>query len=174
MCWRADAHPLTTMKILIVDDDATNVALLEAMLADAGFTCTTSILDSRCAIDTCKAFVPDLLLLDLMMPHIDGFSIIESLRTSDGTLSLPVIVLTADVDPKTKLRVLRAGVTDFLTKPLDYPEVLPRITNALESRRRYQLLEKERAALQAARASTSELRTALWDLEKKRSSCIIF
>jgi DNA-binding response OmpR family regulator len=172
-CWRADAHPLTEMKILIVDDDRTNVALLEAMLANAGFTSTKPVLDSRDALELCKTFEPDLLLLDLMMPHVDGFTIIESLRCNDGELLFPIIVLTADVDPKTKLRVLQAGVTDFLTKPLDLAEVLARVTNTLKSRRRNQLIADHRTALELSRDSTSKLRSQLWELENSRAGHVV-
>jgi putative two-component system response regulator len=161
------------MKILIVDDDDSNVALLESRLARAGFSCVKSVLDSRYAVDVCKGFAPDLLLLDLMMPFVDGFAVLESLRDPNGGLILPVIVLTADVEPETKLRVLKTGATDFLTKPLDLAEVLARITNVLESRRRELLMEKQRKALEEALAATSELRSALWQAENKQNSYVV-
>jgi putative two-component system response regulator len=172
--WRGNPVQLTEMKILIVDDDSSNVALLEAMLSDAGFTHLKSVLDSRLALDICQTFEPDLLLLDLMMPHVDGFTLLESLRTEAGEVFLPIIVLTADVDPKSKLRALRTGATDFLLKPLDEAEVLARITNVLESRRLQQLLESHRANFETAvRTRTAELRTALWDLESMKNTFVI-
>ena len=101
-CWRPDARPLTEMKILIVDDDPANVELLQAILADAGFRCTKSVTDSRCTMDVTKDLQPDLVLLDLTMPHVDGFTVIDSLRGADGDLVLPIIVLTGDWDTKDK------------------------------------------------------------------------
>jgi DNA-binding response OmpR family regulator len=172
-CWRPDARPLTEMKILIVDDDPANVELLQAILADAGFRCTKSVTDSRCTMDVTKDLQPDLVLLDLTMPHVDGFTVIDSLRGADGDLVLPIIVLTGDCDPKTKLRVLQAGVTDFLTKPFDLAEVLARVTNSLKSRRRYQLVEDHRAALESARANALKLRGELWELQSTRTSQVV-
>src|SRR5947207_14110297 len=83
-CWRADARPLTEMKILIVDDDPANVEMLQAILADAGFTCTKSVTDSRCTMDVSKDLQPDLVLLDLIMPHVGGFTVIDCLPGADG------------------------------------------------------------------------------------------
>ena len=155
------------MKVLVVDDEPANVALLEAMLSDGGFTRVKAVLDSRQAMETCLSFDPDLVLLDLMMPHVDGFSILESIRAAAGEAFLPVIVLTADVNESTKLRALRAGATDFLVKPFDQLEVLLRMNNLLEIRRLHLQLDMQMAAYaDAVRERTSELREAQTLLQK--------
>ena len=126
---------LATMKILVIDDEPANVALLEELLAEAGYTRVEGITDSRIALENCRSFEPDLVLLDLMMPHVDGFAILEALRSTPAGLFLPVVVLTADVNEETKRRVLDAGASDFLLKPIDHHEVLLRIADQLETRR---------------------------------------
>ena len=149
------------MKILVVDDEPANVALLEDLLAEAGYTRVQSITDSRTALETCEAFSPDLILLDLMMPHVDGFTILDALRSTPAELFLPIVVLTADVNENTKRRALKAGATDFLLKPFDHLEVLLRIGNLLEMRRLHQQLDMQRAAYEEALRNRSlELREA--------------
>ena len=96
-----------------------------------------------------------------MMPHVDGFAILDALRSTPGELFLPVIVLTADVNEETKRRALKAGATDFLLKPFDHIEVLLRITNLLEMRRLHRQLDTQRAAYEEALRNRSlELREA--------------
>jgi putative two-component system response regulator len=160
-------HELTKMKILVIDDEPVNVALLEGILADSSYTRVKSITDSRLAFETRKTFQPDLILLDLMMPHLDGFAVLEGLRADRSEILLPIIVLTADANEETKLRSLRAGATDFLLKPFDQIEVLLRIGNLLEMRRLHIQLDNQRAAFEdAVRARTAELREAQSALEK--------
>ena len=158
------------LKILIVDDEPVNVALLEDMLRTSGYHRIQSVVDSRTALDVCAAFDPDLVLLDLMMPHVDGFTILESLRAGEGIETfLPVVVLTADVSDETKRRALAAGATDFLVKPFDQTEVLLRIRNLLETRRVHLLLDNQRVALEdAVRERTSGLRTAISELQRSQ------
>ena len=152
---------MSRMRILIVDDEPTNVALLEDMLREAGYGRVKAITDSRLALETCAAFDPDLVLLDLMMPHVDGFAILESLRADNGEIFFPIIVLTADVNEETKRRALCAGATEFLVKPFDQLEVLLRIANSLETRRIHLLLDNQRAAFEeAVRTRSLELREA--------------
>src|ERR1700730_8940234 len=112
--WPGISHELANMKVLVIDDEPVNVALLEGILAHSSLPRVTSITDSRLALDTHRTFQPDLILLDLMMPHVDGFAVLEMLRADRGEILLPIIVLTADVNEETKLRALRAGATDFL------------------------------------------------------------
>src|ERR1041385_759056 len=154
------------LKILIVDDEPVNVALLEDMLRTSGYHRIQSVIDSRTALEVCAAFDPDLVLLDLMMPNVDGFTILESLRAGQGIETfLPVVVLTADINDETKRRALAAGATDFLVKPFDQTEVLLRIRNLLETRRAHLRLDNERVALEdAIRECTSGLRTAISEL----------
>jgi DNA-binding response OmpR family regulator len=118
-------------KILVIDDEPANAELLQAILVDNGYRDVKAITDSRIALETCRAFEPDLVLLDLMMPHIDGFAILSALRSEPAKPFLPVIVLTADETEETKRRALIAGATDFILKPFDLTEVLLRIENLL-------------------------------------------
>ena len=158
-----------SMKILVVDDDSSNVALLEELLCDGGFTRTKSIMDSRLVLDACREFDPDLMLLDLMMPPPDGLKIFETLRAENRGILLPVIVLTADANEETKIRALLAGATDFLVKPFDHLEVLLRVANSLETRYLHRQLDMERAALvDAVYARTSELNLAQSQLQKEQ------
>ena len=121
--------------ILVVDDQASNVSLLEQLLAEAGYTRVTSTMDPQkvCALHRHNRY--DLILLDLQMPGMDGFQVMEGLKTNDADSYLPVIVLTAQ--PGHKLRALRAGAKDFISKPFDLVEVKIRIHNMLEVRLLY-------------------------------------
>lgn len=163
--WLPNAALYSKMKIVVIDDEPANVALLEAMLAEGGYTRVKTVTDSRLAMEACVSFEPDLVLLDLMMPYIDGFTVLETLRAAAGQAFLPVIVLTADANETTKLRALRAGATDFLLKPFDQLEVLLRMNNLLETRRLYLQIDMQLAAYaDAVRERTSELREAQMQL----------
>ena len=89
--WLPNAALYSKMKIVVIDDEPANVALLEMMLADGGYTRVKTVTDSRLALGTCIVFEPDLVLLDLMMPHVDGFTILESLRAAAGESFLRTI-----------------------------------------------------------------------------------
>ena len=164
--WQPNSALYSKMKILIIDDEPANVALLKEMLSEGGYSRVKSVTDSRLALGTCQIFEPDLVLLDLMMPHVDGFTILESLRAKSRETFFPIIVLTADANENTKLRALRAGATDFLLKPFDQLEVLLRLTNLLETRRLHLQLDMQLAAFaDAVRERTSELREAQVQLQ---------
>lgn len=126
-------HALDGARILIVDDEFVNVRLLERILENAGYTNLCSTTDSRCVPEMCQAQPPDLILLDLMMPHLDGFAVMEVLKALCSTESrAPILVLTADIRPQVKSRALSGGARDFVTKPFDHAEVLLRVRNLLE------------------------------------------
>ena len=162
-----NSDTLQRMKILIVDDEPANVALLREILFENGYSRIESVRDSKSALETCKEFQPDLVLLDLMMPPPDGFAILESLRSETEDSFLPVVVLTADTNEETKRRALGAGATDFLCKPFDHTEVVLRIRNLLESRRAHLLLDNQRAALEdAIRERTAELQATIAELQR--------
>ena len=147
------------MKVLIIDDEPANVALLKRMLTDNGYSRIHCISDARKAFNACNEFEPDLILLDLMMPYVDGLTILQTLRTRQSEIFLPVLVLTADVNEETKINALKAGATDFLLKPFEELEVLLRIANLLEIRRLNIQLDTQRAAFEEAlRSRLSELR----------------
>ena len=161
---------LNRMKILILDDEPANVTLLQETLVENGYARLEAVLDSKRALETCNEFLPDLILLDLMMPPPDGFAILEALQQQRDETFLPVVVLTADTNEDTKRRALEAGATDFLCKPFDLTEVILRIRNLLETRRVHLLLDNQRAALEESfRERTAELRETIALLEKAQA-----
>ena len=119
-------------KILIVDDQEANVALLEQMLLGAGYGRVSSTMDPTQVCELHLIHHYDLILLDLQMPGMDGFQVMENLKEIETGGYLPVLVITAQ--PSHKLRALKAGAKDFISKPLDLPEVLLRVHNMLEVR----------------------------------------
>ena len=123
---------ILSARILIVDDSAVNVRLLEQMLRSAGYSAVTSTTDPRDVCDLYRAERHDLIVLDLLMPVMDGFAVLRALRDVETEGYLPVLVLTAQ--PGHKLRALQAGAKDFLSKPFDQVEILTRIHNMLEVR----------------------------------------
>jgi putative two-component system response regulator len=157
---------LHRMKILVIDDDRMTVSLLEKLLLSHGYTRVMGLTDSRKAVGTCAAFDPDLILLDLIMPEMDGFAVLEALRSDVSERFLPIVTLTADVTEEAKARALEAGATDFLVKPVSQIEALLRIRNLLEARRLNVVLRNQRAALEeAVRERTTELRETVAELQ---------
>jgi putative two-component system response regulator len=131
------SEDLADAPILMVDDERANILVLERLLQKAGYRNVRSTTDPRTVLGLVAELRPDLLLLDLKMPGLDGFEILELLRVgaaASSEPSLPVLVLTADATKETKRRALAAGATDFLTKPFDLDEVLLRIANMLDLR----------------------------------------
>jgi adenylate cyclase len=117
-------------KILVVDDQEANVRILERMLAGAGYTSIASTLAPAQVCELHRKNGYDLILLDLLMPGMDGFQVMEGLKAIEPDGDLPVLVLTAQ--PEHKLRALKAGAKDFVSKPFDLAEVLLRVHNLLE------------------------------------------
>jgi len=143
--------------ILIVDDQESNVRLLEQLLREAGYTSVASTMNPQevCALHRKNRY--DLILLDLQMPGMDGFQVMEGLKTNAADGYLPVLVLTAQ--PGHKLRALQAGAKDFVSKPFDLVEVKTRIHNMLEVRLLYKKLENYNKVLeQTVQERTAELR----------------
>jgi diguanylate cyclase (GGDEF)-like protein len=141
-----DASAILDASILIVDDQESNVSLLEQLLSAAGYTHVTSTMNPRgvCAMHRENNY--DLILLDLQMAGMDGFQVMVGLKTSQSASYLPVIVLTAE--PEHKLRALQAGAKDFISKPFDLIEVKTRIHNMLEVRLLYKELENSNKVLE--------------------------
>jgi putative two-component system response regulator len=122
-------------RILVVDDERVNVVLLERILEQDGYTNVKSTTRSDQAVALYDEFEPDLVLLDLHMPGLDGFGVMERLEDRiAGDTFLPILILTADIRPEVKRRALAAGAKDFVTKPFDRTEVLLRIQNLLQTR----------------------------------------
>ena len=149
----------TTAKILIIDDEPTNVRLLERLLAVSGYTELASVTDPRLARERFAALRPDLVLLDLTMPYLDGIAVLEQLRAeSPPETYVPVLILTADATLEAKRRALAAGANDFLTKPFEQTEVVLRIGNLLATRRLYVTLAAQNESLeQTVRQRTERL-----------------
>ena len=151
------ASDILGARILIVDDQEANVRMLQRLLGEAGYhnVAATHQPTEVCALHRQHDY--DLILLDLQMPGMDGFQVIEGLKTSSTDPYLPVIVLTAQ--PGHKLRALKAGAKDFISKPLDLAEVLLRIHNMLEVRWLYRQLAQHALKLEATVSErTAELR----------------
>lgn len=119
-------------KILVVDDKPVNILLLDRILRDAGYVSITSTMDPGevCNLHSINRY--DLIILDLQMPGMDGFQVIEGLKAIEMGGYIPVLVLTAN--PEHKMRALKAGAKDFISKPFEIPEVLIRVSNMLEVR----------------------------------------
>jgi putative two-component system response regulator len=137
-------------RIFIVDDQLANVQLLERALKGGGYAHVLGLTDSRKALALFSEFDPDLVILDLRMPHVDGLSLLRQLRSRvSADMFLPVLVMTADGSRKAKEEALSVGAKDFLTKPLDVGEVLLRIYNLLETRWLYTELKQYSLTLEA-------------------------
>ncbi|PYN37810.1 MAG: hypothetical protein DMD98_04850 [Candidatus Rokuibacteriota bacterium] len=154
-----DAQSLKGARILIVDDEAANVRLLERLLQREGYTTVTSTTDARQALPLYTTFRPDLVLLDLAMPYLDGFQVLAQIKPLvEPTAYLPILVLTADVTFEAKRRMLEGGAKDFLTKPFEHIEVLLRIRNLLETRLLHLELARHNESLeQTVRERTEQL-----------------
>ena len=149
--------PFRNARILIVDDQPANISLLEETLRQAGYENVSSTLNPLevCALHRRNDY--DLILLDLQMPGMDGFQVIEGLKTNEKDAYLPVLVITAQ--PGHKLRALQAGAKDFISKPFDLVEATTRVHNLLEVRLLYRRMEEHNRELEeAVRERTAELR----------------
>ena len=139
------------------------MSLLDRVLRRAGFTNIKASTDARQVLPLLNAFQPDVILLDLHMPHIDGFTVLRQLapRIEDGPY-LPILILTADITPESKQRALASGARDFLVKPFDPTEVLLRVENLLETRFLHLELHRQNAVLE------ERVRMRTRDLEEAR------
>jgi PAS domain S-box-containing protein len=154
---KVEKPDILNASILIVDDQEINVSLLEQMLGESGYTRVSSTMNPRgvCALHRKHRY--DLILLDLQMPGMDGFQVMEGLKTNADDGYLPVLVLTAQ--PGHKVRALQAGARDFISKPFDVVEVRTRIHNMLEVRLLYKALGNYSKELERTVAErTAELR----------------
>ena len=154
-----EASEILNASILIVDDQEANVMLLERMLRSVGYAHITSTMDPRtvCALHAAHCY--DLILLDLQMPDMDGFEVMQGLQEAETDGYLPVLVITAQ--PGHKLRALKAGAKDFVSKPFDLVEVQTRIHNMLEVRLLYKKLNDYNQVLErTVQERTAQLRAS--------------
>lgn len=119
---------------MLVDDEPVMLEIVQALLEEEGYRHFIAVDDSTRAIDTLVDASPDLLLLDLDMPQVDGFQVLSGIRAHDEYQYLPVIILTASENPDSKLRALELGATDFLSKPVDPSELALRVRNTLSAK----------------------------------------
>jgi putative two-component system response regulator len=155
-------------RILLVDDTAANVRLLERVLERAGYVDIVSTMRPDEVVRLYQETQPDLILLDLHMPGMSGFEVMEALReVVDPTSYLPILVLTGDIDREARDRALSTGARDFLTKPFDQAEILLRIRNLLETRHLHLELRKHNEQLEHTVAQrTAALVDAIARVEK--------
>lgn len=126
---------VTDARILVIDDEAANLALVRAVLQREGYKHIELLGEPRRATDRYLAFRPDLILLDLMMPSIDGYALLDSLGRLTGEDDLvPIMVLTADTSIEAKRRALALGARDIVTKPFDVFEFALRVANLIDLR----------------------------------------
>ncbi|MDQ3309957.1 MAG: response regulator, partial [Gemmatimonadota bacterium] len=157
-----DPAELHAASILVVDDEPANVRLLERVVRGAGYANLTSTTDPGEVSRLCDEAEPDLILLDLNMPGMDGFGVMDGLAGRiAATGYLPILVITSDTTPETRQRALAHGARDFVAKPFDFVEVLLRIRNLLETRLLHQRLRYKNEELeQRVRERTAELESA--------------
>ena len=141
-------EPFRDAAILIVDDERSMVRLLEQLLAHAGYQKLCGTSDPREVVRLCDELEPDLVMLDLRMPHLDGIEVLHQLKRRRAETYLPVLVLTADVSRESKRAALEAGASDFVTKPFEQTELLLRVRNLLEMRFLHRDLRRQNETLE--------------------------
>ncbi len=134
-----DTADILSRRILAIDDEEANVLLLRAVLEREGYTDIHTLTDATKAEQAYGDLGPDLVLLDLMMPQVDGFQLLEAFTRHDRPDEFrPILVLTADTTLQARRRALSLGAKDFVAKPFDVIEVALRISNLLETRILYE------------------------------------
>ncbi|NNJ12376.1 response regulator [Chloroflexales bacterium ZM16-3] len=155
-------------KVLLVDDQEINLQLLERILRHEGFSSVHSLSDPYEVLSTYIEYQPDVILLDLMMPGLDGITIMHLLNQYiPDSVYLPVLVLTADMSPESRREALAVGAKDFLTKPFDPTEVVLRIRNLLETRHLYLQLQKQNQHL------SQQVQLGLRDIDEAQTEVIL-
>jgi len=137
-----------TANILIVDDEAPNLLLLEKMLGLNGYKNITRIQDSREVVTAYKQHRPELILLDLNMPYLDGFEVLEQLKSLDDPLLPPIVILTAQTSHEFVIKALESGARDFISKPFDQNELIMRVRNLLEAQLAHRMLYDQKSVLE--------------------------
>ncbi|MDP8223315.1 MAG: response regulator [Candidatus Lernaella stagnicola] len=157
-------------RILIVDDNPVNVTLLTRILEAYGFANCRGESDSKRVLDVYREFRPDLVLLDLMMPDVDGFDILAKLPELEPDAYVSVLVITALTDRDVRLRALAGGAKDFITKPFDDTETINRIRNLLEVRLAHKIVRDQNEMLETmVRDRTRELNESRLEIIRRLS-----
>jgi putative two-component system response regulator len=145
-------------RILIVDDEPANLKLLDKMLASQGYQERVLIQDPREVLNSYQAAHPDLILLDINMPHLDGYQVMEQLKALNDSCLPPIVILTAQHGRDYLLKALSLGARDFLGKPFDRAELLMRVRNLLDAQLGHRLLHQQKDVLEEmVRLRTEEL-----------------
>ncbi|MEO9595985.1 HD domain-containing phosphohydrolase [Rhodopirellula bahusiensis] len=144
------AKPVAALpgKIMIVDDEIANVLVVKKYLERAGYRDFETTTDSTSAFRILETSMPDVLLLDINMPNVDGIQVLERVRQDPRFKHLPVLILTANTDERIKLVCLELGATDFLLKPVDPMDLTPRVRNSLQSKSFQDRLQHHAAELE--------------------------
>jgi putative two-component system response regulator len=141
--------PFRNARILIVDDEANNVDVLRRILSRFGFARVESTTDSREAAALYVRHRPDLILLDLHMPHLDGLDVMAQLNQIAEATYLPILILSADVTPEARQEALSRGAKDFVNKPFQQDEIILRIKTLLQTRQLYLQIQSQNQLLEA-------------------------
>jgi putative two-component system response regulator len=150
---------------MIVDDEAMNIKILRRLLELEGFTSFVTTSDAPTAISLIRQEQPDIVLLDLMMPYVSGLDILSEVRNDESIAFIPIVILTAVTDRDTRVRAVELGATDFLNKPVDASELVPRVRNVLVVKSYQDQLRQYNNNLEAAvRQRTAELENSRRDL----------
>ncbi|MFA5679117.1 MAG: HD domain-containing phosphohydrolase [Pseudomonas sp.] len=145
--------------LLIVDDEPVNLKLLDRILGNQGYQHLTLENDPREVVKRYRERRPDLILLDINMPHLSGYEVMAQLKALDDPLLPPIVILTAQAGKEHLLQALAAGARDYLTKPFDRTELLMRVRNLLEAHLAHRLIHEQKEVLESmVRARTEELR----------------
>jgi putative two-component system response regulator len=152
--------------IMIVDDEPINIKVVEKHLRCAGYDSFVTTHDSREALDVIRSKQPDVVLLDVMMPHVGGLEILEVIRGDIRLHHLPVLILTASSDERTRKEALESGATDFLSKPVQAAELVPRVRNALVVKAHHDNLANQSLRLER------EVRQRTRELQQSREEVI--
>lgn len=151
-------NTLTDLQILIVDDEPSNLKLMERMLRGQGYQHLKLVGDPRDVLGAYQTDRPDLILLDVNMPHLDGYQVMQQLQALEDPLLPPIIILTAQNGKDYLLRSLALGARDFISKPFDVNELIMRVRNLLEAQLAHRLLLDQKNMLEEmVRARTEEL-----------------
>ncbi len=166
---------LESATVMMVDDEETTIDVLEMALQDAGYRNFVRETDSRNALETLARVRPDVVLLDLNMPHVGGFEILQAVRNDEALQYSNIIILTSSTDADTKLKALELGATDFLGKPVDPSELALRLRNTLAAKAYQDRLRyfDPLTGLPNRLSLTEQMQRALRRIDHDRASCAL-
>ena len=165
---RLEAYDPQAARILVVDDEPANLKLLSLMLRTEGYHSVELVQDPREVLPRYQSARPDLILLDINMPHLDGYGVMAQIKALSDELKPPVVVLTAQSGEDFLLRALRSGAIDFLSKPFNRRELLARVRNVLLAHLAHRFMQTQKTVLeQMVNERTQELRLSRLDIVRR-------